>query len=440
MPTLVRSLLSRLILCAGFFGLSSAAFAQSVVIRDARDAAFPVAIQPFETNGEGLNRVSTDLEAMLTTNLIFSRLFKVIPAEAFFDEGMKGDLASLQVDPWRQTGAHFLVRGRVSRTETETELEAWVFSITEGKLLFNRSYKTGRSDYDILAHQLGDDIVKEVTGEPGLFSTKIAFLYQPPNGKYKEVWVMDFNGRNAEPLVQNGKTNLSPTWTLDGQSLIYSAASLRGWDLWKYTLRNKRNTQLTKYEGSALGPVMHPNGREMIAALSKDGESDLYVLDMNGKERRRLTRSSQVIDLAPSISPDGSAICFSSGRMGALHVFHMDLQSLESKPLTRVGTQNDSCDWHPKENVILFQGMDVDREFDVFSMNQDGNNMSRLTFDARHNETPNWSPDGQLIVFSSRRSGRNEIYVMKADGSQLTKITDLPGQATMPAWSPRMGY
>ncbi|TVQ80857.1 MAG: hypothetical protein EA369_01330 [Bradymonadales bacterium] len=420
--------------------MSSSAIGQGIVLRDAREAAIPIAIQNFRTESEGLTRVSTDLEASLTANLIFSRLFRVIPSEAIMDEATKGELGEIQVGPWRQTGAQFVVRASVSQRDNETSLKAWMFRIHDGRKLFEKTYSTRRTDYEVLAHQLGDDIVQQVTGEPGLFSTKIAFVYQAPNSRHKEIWVMDFNGRNPEPLIQNNRTNLSPTWTLDGQNIIFSSASLKGWDLWRFERRRNRSTQLTNFPGSALGPSMHPNGREMVVALSKDGESDLYLLDMNGRERRRLTRRSEVIDLAPSFSPDGNFLCFSSGRMGALHVFRMELQSLQSTRLTRVGTLNDSCAWHPKENTILFQGMDVDREFDIFSMNHEGNQMSRITFDARHNETPSWSPDGQLVVFSSRRSGRNEIHVMKADGSQVTKITNLPGEATMPSWSPRLGY
>jgi len=434
MPTLVTHFILALL------AFPAITFSQGIVLRDAREAAVPIAIQPFEVEGEGLTRTSSDLEAQLNANLMFSRMFRVLPAEAYLDEGMKGELGQIQVGPWRQVGAHYLTRGKVSRDGNETVLEAWLFNINDGSRAFHKTYRTRRSDYQILAHQLGDDIVNEITGEPGLFSTKLAFVYQAPEGRHKEIWMMDFNGRNPEPLVQNNRTNLSPTWTRDGQSVIFSSASLKGWDLWRYQVRNKRANQLTNFPGSALGPVTHPNGREIIVALSKEGESDLYVLDMNGRERRRLTRRTQVIDLAPSINPDGTALCFSSGRMGALHVFRMDLSSLELKRLTRVGTLNDSCAWHPKENTILFQGMDTDREFDIFSMDEEGNNMARLTFDARHNETPTWSPDGKLVAFSSRRSGRDEIYVMQADGSNVTKITDLPGNAVMPSWSPRLGY
>ena len=88
--------------------------------------------------------------------------------------------------------------------------------------------------------------------------------------------------------------------------------------------------------------------------------------------------------------------------------------------------------------------MDLDREFDIFAMDENGTNMERLTYDAKNNESPSWSPDGNLIVFSSKRNSkkgtRNELYIMKADGTQTARAVELPGDAAQSAWSPRLGY
>ena len=303
--------------------------------------------------------------------------------------------------------------------------------------MLNKKYTTTRDDTSILSHQFGDDIVEIVTGRKGLFSTKIAFVYEPPGTKDKQIWAMDFNGRNPEMLVSNKRTNLSPVWTVDGKEIIFTSSSYMHWHLWKTDLRG-RQKQITSFPGSALGPAVLPNGREMIASLSKDGNPELYLLTIDGKELKRLTKRAD-IDIAPSVSGDGKKLCFSSGRVGSLNIFSMDIATLASSKLTRVGTLNDSCAWNPFEDLMLFSGMDKDREFDIFAMNSRGEQMERLTYDARNNESPSWSPDGQLITFSSRRSGRDQIYIMKKDGSQAIPV-ELPGNASQPAWSPRLGY
>ena len=93
-----------------------------------------------------------------------------------------------------------------------------------------------------------------------------------------------------------------------------------------------------------------------------------------------------------------------------------------------------------QKDLIPFAGMDTDREFDLFAMNSRGHNMERLTYDAKHNEAPSWSPDGKLITFSTKRHGPNQIYAMKADGTQAKPIANLRGDAIQPSWSPRLRY
>lgn len=437
----MRALISFVTLIAILIiGSTTSAFSQAVSLKNAREAAVPIAIQSFIKSQDTpqASKVTTDIEAMLTADLIFSRIFKVISSEAFLESSVTGPLNVLKVDSWRQVGAQYVVRGRVSTDAKETTLEGFAFDVASGKLLVQKTYKTKRSDTAILAHEFGDDIVEIVTGKKGLFSTKIAFVYQPPNKRGKEIWLMDFNGRNARPLVQNNRTNLTPNWTRDGRSIYFTSSSTIHWHIWKTDLNGKTN-QVTNFRGSALGPRMMPNGREMVASLSKDGDTELYLLGLDGSVKRRLTKSAG-IDISPYPNADGSKICFSSDRLGNLHVFTLDMRTEETTRLTRVGTLNDSCAWNPFENSILFSGMDADREFDIFGMDDRGTNMERLTYDAKNNESPSFSPDGQLVVFSSRRSGRNQIYVMRKDGTMVDTIVPVEGDASQPSWSPRLGY
>jgi len=428
-----------------FFLASKISLAQSIVLKNAKEAPTPIAIQAFvKALGKAgdLPKVASDLEAMLTADLIFSRIFKVIPAEAFLQPDVKGAIDIIQVESWRQVGAQYVVRGKVSRGDGQVSLDGYVFDILTGKLVLQKNYRTRRSDYSILSHEFGDDIVEVVTGKKGLFSTKIVFSYVPPGKKNKELWLMDFNGRNGVPLVQNGRYNIGAEWTRDGHYIYYSASSLVDWNLWKTDL-HKHQTQITHYKGSALGASMMPNGREMVVSLSKDGNPDIYLAALDGTIKKRLT-AARGINVSPHSSPDGKRICYSSDRLGNLHVFSLDMQTLATERLTRVGTKNDSCAWNPMDNLILFSGLDDTpehrRDFDVFMMDDRGNNMERLTYDASWNQDPSWSPDGKLIAFSSRRTGRNEIWVMKADGTQPAMIVELPGAATQPSWSPRLGY
>ena len=419
--------------------LATSAFGQ-IVLREAREAPVPIAIQSFTKlpDNPDLSVIATDIEAALTADLIFSRIFKVIPADSFLDPKITGPLETINPESWRTLGAQYVVRGRVSFDGSSAVLEGFVFNIATAKLTLQRKYSIRRNESEKLAHMFGDDIVEIVTGMKGLFSTKIAFAYTPPGKSRKEIWVIDFNGKNAQPLVQNDRMNLSPEWTVDGKNVYFTSSSISDWHLWKTDLRGKQS-QVTRFKGSALGPAMLPNGRELLISLSKDGNNDIYLLKLDGSVVRRLT-SRRGINIAPYASPDGKKFCFSSDRFGNLHVFAMEIDTGVTERLTRVGTLNDSCAWNPRDDLILFSGMDTDREFDIFAMNSMGQNMERLTYDAKNNESPSWSPDGKLVVFSSRRGVKNQIFVMKADGTQVLPLVELPGDASQPSWSPRLGY
>lgn len=426
------------ILTIFLFLLFSPALVAQITIKDAADAPTPVAIQEFlKGDPKSDKQAATELEAALTADLIFARIFKVIPSEAFLENKIK-NIETFKVQSWRQVGADYVIRAKVYRKSGQTHLDGYVYNVSDGKQALKKIYKTKKKDYTKLAHMFGDDIVRVVTGKLGLFSTRIAFAYKPPNKRFKEIWAMDFNGLNPVPLIQNGRTNLSPEWSKSGREIFYTSADVVNWHIWK-TNQNGQSKQVTNFPGSALGPTMHPDGKHMVVSLSKDGNPELYKLTLDGKVVKRLTKRS-AIDIAASVSPDGKFICYSSGRLGNLHIFVLNLQTGKQERRTRVGTLNDSCAWHPFENRILFSGMDVDKEFDIFGMDDKGNEMERLTYDALNNETPSWSPDGSLIVFSSRRTGRDEIYVMKKDGTKMKKITNLPGDASQPSWSPRLGY
>jgi TolB protein len=432
----LRRIFFTLIICSAISELRAQA-----VLKDARDKPTPIAIQAFLRAGESpeIAKLIPELEADLTADLIFSRVFKVIPTESFIgaDAKITGAINTVKLDTWQQIGATYLVRARVGYEAGQVNLEGYVFDISNGKIVVQKTYHTKRKDGSLVVHQFGDDIVELVTGHKGLFSTKIAFSYVPPGARDKQIWVMDFNGRNSYPLVQNRRTNMSPEWTRDGRFIYFSSSSLIDWHIWKTDL-NAKTVQVTNFKGSALGPAMMPNGKEFVVSLSKDGNSDIYLLGLDGKEHRRLT-TRRGINVSPYPSPDGKKICFSSDRLGNLHVFTLDIGTLEVERLTRVGTLNDSCMWNASDDQILFAGMDTDRAFDIFSMNSKGEAMERLTYDAKKNESPTLSPDGKLIAFSSMRSGRNQVYIMRADGTQATPI-DLPGDAAQPAWSPRLGY
>jgi hypothetical protein len=207
--------------------------------------------------------------------------------------------------------------------------------------------------------------------------------------------------------------------------------------------------------------VLVDRGQE--PAWSADGERvafnhdlDIFVLDAHGS--RNLTGTSTVTEADPTWSPDGTKIAFTRnvpgvGFFGAFEIFVMNADGSDQTRLTRA--RDDGVAFHSYEPTWSPDGARIaftrtifpgDGRFDeeIYVMNRDGSGVERLTFNHPPGEPsggaydiqPDWSPDGELIAFESRRGGPADVYLMRPDGTGLTRLTEHPARDAEPSWSP----
>ena len=195
------------------------------------------------------------------------------------------------------------------------------------------------------------------------------------------------------------------------------------------------------------------DAQAQITFVSKrDGNAEIYVMDINGGNQRRLTNNSHA-DSSPSWSPDGKRIVFRSNRDGHLidgrptnEIYVMDADGSNPQNLTNDRKDDREPSWSPDGKRIAFASDREEplRHFDIYVMAADGSNPQRLTNNPRDDRYPSWSPDGERIVFSSRREGHfkndfgitYEIYVMDADGGNQQRLTENRKNDWLPSWSP----
>jgi TolB protein len=286
-----------------------------------------------------------------------------------------------------------------------------------GQHLLGRTYVTKEKEISVVANHFADEIMKELTGEPGVFSTKIAYTQVVKKGR-KEIGVMDMNGMNAGTVTKDGTINLSPAWSPGGQ-IAYSTLD-KGGD-WQIALvGGKRVTS----RGLNISPAWTPSGALTVASIL-EGDTEIYLMNMSGNVTQQLTHSFG-IDVNPAWSPDGSAFVFASERAGRLHIFKADAGGRSVERLTFVGTQNDNPAWSPKGDKIVFQSLSGG--WNLFIMNTDGSMLQRLTSEGC--ESPTWAPNGRFLAASC--GGR--VIVMREDGSNQTDVG--PGGSLQPAWGP----
>ena len=140
----------------------------------------------------------------------------------------------------------------------------------------------------------------------------------------------------------------------------------------------------------------------------------------------------------PTWSPDGTKIAFALDRDVNCNweIFVMNSDGGDQTRLTSNASPDKCPAWSPDGRQIAF-GSQRDGNFEIYVMNADGSNQTRLTTNTTDDIFPSWSPDGKKIAFTSRRDGNEEIYVINADGSGPTRLTNNSAEDRFPAWSPR---
>ena len=184
----------------------------------------------------------------------------------------------------------------------------------------------------------------------------------------------------------------------------------------------------------ALFPTLSPDGTKIAFESDRDGDWDIFVMDSDGNNVKRLTNHSAT-DQSAAWSPDGTKIAFQSNRGDNWDIYIMDSDGANVTRLTDHVAQDGFPSWSPDGAKIAFNS-DRDGDWDIFVMDTDGNGVTRLTDHRARDFNPKWSPDGTKIAFTSERDGNTNIFVMGSDGANVTRLTDHIAGDSDPAWSP----
>jgi TolB protein len=329
-------------------------------------------------------------------------------------------------DQWNQIGAQAVIKN----AEVGGQIKFQLFDLSKGnKPVLSRGFPTG--DKRKAAHQFMNEVIKYYTGIPGVFGSRIAFVRTRRSPAVtKNVFTMEMDGGNVAGITANRSLNILPSLGPGGQVLFTSYAK-RNPDLWISSGGGPK--RISKYPGLNLGGVMSPNGGSIALTLSKDGNSEIYLIDPGGSVKSRLTNNS-AIDGSPSFSPGGNQIAFVSNRAGGPQVFRMTSSGGGGARVTKKGDYNQTPDWSPGEkeygNWIAYAGRDGAR-FDIFAVNVQSGQLKRITQGGGRSTDPSWAPDGRLIAFSSSQGG---VTVANEDGNNQIQVTKA---GTTPDWGPR---
>ena len=401
------------------------------------ETAFPIAVSPLRSDAPSAD-LGERFAEVVSRDLDFSGLFRLLDRGSFIEDPQKSGVTAEEINfgDWSTIGARLLVKGTYSMHGDDLDLEARLFDVAERRQLGGKRYRGSRADLRRMAHRFADEILQVLTGERGPFDSRIAFISRR-GGRFKELYVMSFDGQDLKQLTRNQTINLSPSWSPDNRSVLFTSYQDGRPRLYEIEVSSGRQRLLSALPGATYGARFSPDGGSIAVAREvSPGNTDIVLMNPAGEVLRKLA-SSDGIDVSPSWSPDGRSFAFCSSRGGSPQIYVGGLDGGTPRRLTFSGSYNTSPVWSPKGDRIAYVGR-VGGTFQIFTIAASGGEPQTLTSSRGDNVDPSWSPDGRYIMFSSSRGGREQLFVMDARGEHEKQLTTGPGGDSSPAWSSRL--
>lgn len=355
--------------------------------------------------------------------------FQLIPIDSFFVKLYEIDQIDLLA--WMRLGATFLVRLEAEFPGRNMRIRWRLYDVIRRQQFARGKVERKRENWREMAHDIANEVVRHLTGEQGIFRTKVAYVKRIKQAK--EIFISDYDGANERQLTSNGSINISPAFSPDGKEIFFTSYVEGDPQLFRLKINNGKVDRIGRFPGIVAAAAVSPDGNKIACVLTKDGNSEIYVLSTKGRVIKRLTRH-RAIDSSPTWSPDGDMIAFSSDRTGRPQVYLMDSDGLNQRRLTYQGGYNDSPIWSQRAGRITFVSRTRSGRFDLASIDTSGNDYRVLT-EIGMNENPHFSPDGKHIIFSSTRLGRRDIFTMDITGRNQRRLSR-KGVCSNPVWQP----
>lgn len=376
----------------------------------------PLWMSRYECGQAELLSWTQTLEQIVYSDLEFSGLF-VINRKKPVAVGM--DESNFSVE----------VHGKLTNESDGPTFEGWVTDVASGDFIGGKRYGVTQATLRRVAHRFADEVVRLVTGETGIASTRI--VYTRARDNQWELLLSDYDGYSPKVLVRQSVPLLNPRWADNDNAVIYTSYRKGSVDLYIRYLNESQSVLLADYEGMNYTADWSDRRRFILAALSRDGNSEIYLLEKSGEVRRRLTHN-RAIDTSPCWAPSGRELVFTSDRSGTPQLYIMEADGSNVRRLTYTGGYNESPAWAPRGDLIAFVSR-VDGKFQLATITPDGRDGRLLTRDWQSHEDPRWAPNGRHIVYTERGGDNQVISVvdMKTGGKRIL------AEGANPDWSSR---
>lgn len=405
-------------------GLAFPAFAQfRVEVSGVGATQVPIAIAHFRDE----DKINVALSAIVRADLERSGLFRGADVTDVVDETARPTFTD-----WRGRSADALVGGSVTRlADGRYDVRFKLWDVVKGVELGGQSNAVAQGDLRLAAHRISDYVYEKLTGDKGVFSTRVAYVTKA--GKLYTLRIADADGESGQVALTSPEPIISPAWAPDGHELGYVSFESQKAVIWVQDVLTGKRRMVANFRGSNSAPAFSPDGSSLAATLSRDGNSQLYLLNRDGSNARRLTTSSG-IDTEPAFAPDGRSVYFTSDRGGGPQIYRVPVGGGNAERVTFSGSYNISPAVSPDGRTLAY----INRSgngFRVMVMDLSGGDPQAIT-DTTDDEGPSFAPNGRLLIYATRAQGHDVLMTTTLDGKIKARLVSTLADVREPAWGP----
>lgn len=422
-----KHLLSFALIAALGMTVTSNTFAQlHLEIAKAPEEAPKIAIVPFANDQSLFPIVENDLNRSGR----FSSSSKNLPATASVDQ--------VQASAWQSAGIPYVVVGNVKPAANNAlEVHYQLYDVQKQQYLLNEVLTVPASRVRQAAHMISDAIYQALTGIPGDFSGRIAYVLRnpaTPNQRYT-LQIADTDGEQPKTVLSSRDPILSPAWTPDAKKIAYVSFETKRPAIYLQDLATGQREVLASFKGLNGAPSFSPDGKSMLFTASMNGNPEVYQMDLTTRQLQRMTNDN-AIDTEARYAPDGKSFIFTSDRGGSPQIYRYSFGDSSVKRLTFRGAFNARGTLSADGKNIALVHRPSGSNYKVAIMNISTGIVNILT-PTSLDESPSFSPNGQMVVYATYEGSRGLLSIMSTDGRFRMNLPSEQGEVREPAWAPK---
>ncbi|MCL6230529.1 MULTISPECIES: Tol-Pal system beta propeller repeat protein TolB [Acinetobacter] len=395
-------------------------------ITKAPEEAPKIAIVPFSNDSNIYPVVENDLNRSGK----FTSASKNLPATATIN--------SPNAEAWKAAGVPYVVTGTSKTTaDGSYEIHYQLYDVEKKQYLLNELLTVPASRYRQAAHMISDAIYQALTGIPGDFSGRIAYVLRnaaTPDQRYT-LQIADTDGEQPRTILTSRDPILSPAWTPDAKKLAYVSFETKRPAIYIQDLASGNREKVASFRGLNGAPSFSPDGKSMLFTASMHGNPEIYQMDLQTRQLKRMTNDT-AIDTEARYAPDGKSFIFTSDRGGSPQIYTYNLSTESVKRLTFRGAFNARGTLSADGKKLALVHRPSGSNYKV-AVQDIGSGVTNILTPTSLDESPSFSPNGQMVVYATREANRGLLSIMSLDGRFRMNLPSEQGEVREPAWAPK---